>query len=92
MQTKTIKPVVCLFLILEILDIILTVTGIRYYGLIEKNPLIITLGLYGFLTYKMVASLALAGLMQIKNFKWVNIIAIVITALPVLWNIIQMIK
>jgi hypothetical protein len=86
-----IKPFVLVILILEILDIILTVLGVVYLGHRELNPMAVSMGLYPFLALKTVLFLTIAGLVQVtynrimryKLFVYVNLVILIF---PVIWN------
>lgn len=95
MKIKTsyiIKPVVYLFLIVQALDIITTLLGVHYHGLVEQNPLHASFGLNGFILYKTIAVLAIAGILQIRNMgKWFEWILLIVVTLPVVWNTVLLI-
>lgn len=87
-----IKKVTLVFVILEILDIITTIIGIRYFGYSEINPLARVLGLNGLFVLKVVVIIFIAVFMQVKNLKWVNVVVIGIISLPVIWNSIKIVS
>lgn len=92
MNLMKLKPTVCIVLIVETMDVISTLIGIRYFGLVEINPIASFLGMYGFFVFKTMAVLAVAGMLQVKNLgKWFEWFMAGLLTLPVLWNITLMI-
>ena len=85
---KTIKRATLVFLILEALDLLITLIGINYFGLIEVNPLATTIGFYGLVILKVIGSLFVAGIMQIMNSKFIDILAVVLASPIVIWNLL----
>ena len=86
---KTIKRATLVFLILEALDVLITVVAINHFGFSELNPLAKIIGFYGLVILKVVASLFMASVMQIMNSKLIDIIAIVLASPVIIWNFLK---
>ena len=82
-----IRPIIFVFLFVEALDILTTIIGINYFGHVEINPIADLIGFNGLITFKILASIIAAFVMQVKYLKWGANAVTIITGLPVVWNI-----
>jgi hypothetical protein len=85
------KRTVLIFLILEFLDLITTLIGLRF-GATEKNQFMSGLGFYGMIGLKLFVTLSAAFLMQRLKFGKIIRLVPTVAGLPVLWNVIVLLR
>ena len=88
---ENIKLFSLVFIIVQLLDILTTIIGIRYFGCVEANPFASIFGIYGFWIYKLIVIIIVSTVMQLYDLKWGNKLIICVAGIPIAWNMLNII-
>ena len=76
-----------LLILMQMLDLLTTLVGIQFLGLVERNPLLIGWDIESLIMLKLIAVCFMVILMEQHDYGWLEWIPSAVTSIPVFGNI-----